>query len=260
MIDFEDVKAKNNIVDAIGSVVQLKKTGKNHTGLCPFHDEKTPSFTVEENKQFFHCFGCGASGDVVDFVKQYHGVEAVDAAKMLGGTIEKSDFVPRKRRVSYRVPPDSSECPEKIAGLINKCRKSTSGPAEKYIFSGGFFYPIVNYENKIINARVFRDGQPSYFAAHGPSYNGFTPLIVSPEKEWVSCVSFHDGLIISNELNVNVAVCWSSGPHRWLTKYNFSDKKITPALREDDDDYLKGHFNYIDIAADGTLTNKEIED
>lgn len=260
MIDFQDVKNRNNIVDVISSVVTLKKTGKNHTGLCPFHDEKTPSFTVEETKQFFHCFGCGASGDVVDFVSQYHSVDAVDAAKMLGGTIEKSDFVPRKRRVSYRVPPDSSECPEKIAGLVDKCRKSNSGLVDRYIFSGGFFYPIVNYENKIINARVFRDGQPAYFASYGPSYNGFTPLIVSPESPWVSCVSFSDGLIISNELNVNVAVCWSSGPLRWLTKFNFSDKKITPALRSEDDDYLKGHFDFIEIGEDGTLTNKKLED
>ena len=60
----EEIKERCNIVDVIGSVVSLKKAGNNYKGCCPFHKEKTPSFVVSESKQFFHCFGCGASGDV----------------------------------------------------------------------------------------------------------------------------------------------------------------------------------------------------
>ena len=55
----------SNIVDVIGEYVDLKRSGSSFKGLCPFHNEKTPSFTVDDKKQLFHCFGCGAGGDVV---------------------------------------------------------------------------------------------------------------------------------------------------------------------------------------------------
>ena len=55
----EEVRHRTNIVDIIGQYVQLKKSGKNYMGLCPFHEERSPSFSVAEDKQIFHCFGCG---------------------------------------------------------------------------------------------------------------------------------------------------------------------------------------------------------
>jgi DNA primase catalytic core len=76
---------KPDIVFIIGREgLQLKKLGKNFKGLCPFHDEKTPSFLVNSEKQIFHCFGCGAHGDVLDFVVKYHGLSFKDALKHLG--------------------------------------------------------------------------------------------------------------------------------------------------------------------------------
>ena len=57
-----------DIVDVIGRYVQLKKAGKSFTGLCPFHEEQTPSFSVNEEKQYYHCFGCGRSGNVFQFL------------------------------------------------------------------------------------------------------------------------------------------------------------------------------------------------
>ena len=70
---FEDdtvkkIKENANIVNIIGEYVELKRTGKNFKGLCPFHREKTPSFVVSEEKQFYKCFGCGESGDVLTFI------------------------------------------------------------------------------------------------------------------------------------------------------------------------------------------------
>ena len=67
----EKIKSQNDIVDVISERVRLKKAGRNFTGLCPFHNEKTPSFVVSESKQIFTCFGCGATGDVFEFVKRY---------------------------------------------------------------------------------------------------------------------------------------------------------------------------------------------
>ena len=77
----EDLKMRVNIVDVIGKELPLKKSGKNYTCCCPFHHEKTPSFSVNEEKQFYHCFGCGKGGDVISFVMEYHKLdfrEAVD--------------------------------------------------------------------------------------------------------------------------------------------------------------------------------------
>ena len=67
----EEVREKNDIVDVISGYVRLKKQGNNYFGLCPFHNEKSPSFSVSQNKQMFHCFGCGAGGNVFTFVMQY---------------------------------------------------------------------------------------------------------------------------------------------------------------------------------------------
>jgi len=76
---------KPDIVFIIGREgLQLKKLGKNFKGLCPFHDEKTPSFIVNPEKQIFHCFGCGEHGDVIDFVMKLHSLSFKDALKHLG--------------------------------------------------------------------------------------------------------------------------------------------------------------------------------
>jgi DNA primase len=79
----DEIKSRCNIVDVIGRVVPLKKAGSNFKGLCPFHNEKTPSFVVSEPKQIFTCFGCGAGGDVISFVEKYYNLDFKGAAEML---------------------------------------------------------------------------------------------------------------------------------------------------------------------------------
>ena len=70
-------------MDVVGARVQLKKAGKDHSGLCPFHSENTPSFTVSQQKQFYHCFGCGKNGSAIGFMMEYEGLDFVDAVKDL---------------------------------------------------------------------------------------------------------------------------------------------------------------------------------
>ena len=65
----ETIRGQTNIVEVIGQYVQLKKSGKNYLGLCPFHEERTPSFSVAEDKQIFHCFVCGIGGNVFNFLQ-----------------------------------------------------------------------------------------------------------------------------------------------------------------------------------------------
>lgn len=88
----EEIKTSINIVDVISQYVQLSKTGSNYLGLCPFHNEKTPSFNVNGVKQFYHCFGCGKSGDVYKFIEDYKQVSFMDAvvevAEIGGLTLE----------------------------------------------------------------------------------------------------------------------------------------------------------------------------
>lgn len=78
-----EVRNAANIVDVVSEHVSLKKSGKNHLGLCPFHADKAPSFTVSEGKQIFHCFGCGQGGNVFKFLMQYHNIGFPEAVSLL---------------------------------------------------------------------------------------------------------------------------------------------------------------------------------
>ncbi|WP_265460182.1 DNA primase [Enterococcus sp. HY326] len=75
----DEIRQKTNIVEVIGQYVQLKKSGKNYLGLCPFHNEKSPSFSVAEDKQIFHCFGCGKGGNVFGFIQEIEGLSFPEA-------------------------------------------------------------------------------------------------------------------------------------------------------------------------------------
>ena len=76
-----------DIVDIIQRHMQLKKAGANFSACCPFHSEKTPSFTVSQSKQFYHCFGCGAHGDAIGFLMEYSGLGYIDALKDLASSV-----------------------------------------------------------------------------------------------------------------------------------------------------------------------------
>lgn len=79
----DDLLARTDVVDIVDSRVKLKKAGKNYSACCPFHNEKTPSFTVSQEKQFFHCFGCGAHGNAISFLMDFDRLEFVEAIEEL---------------------------------------------------------------------------------------------------------------------------------------------------------------------------------
>lgn len=98
---FEEIRDRFEIVSFISQFINLKKVGRNFVGYCPFHTEKTPSFTVSPEKQIFKCFGCGAAGDVVTFYMKFKGLEFKDAlyelAEKAGIKIDKSYFIEKKK-------------------------------------------------------------------------------------------------------------------------------------------------------------------
>jgi DNA primase len=102
-----DLLNRVDIVDVVGRYVQLKKGGANYQGLCPFHNEKSPSFTVSPTKQFYHCFGCGAHGTAIGFLIEYSGMGFVDAVKDLAQNVgmlvpEQDDKIPPAQRAAQQ--------------------------------------------------------------------------------------------------------------------------------------------------------------
>ena len=100
----DELKAQLNIVDIIGREVRLKKSGSNYMGLCPFHNEKTASFSVNEGKQFYHCFGCGRSGDVIGFVQEYYKLPFMEAVEKLA--TENGIKLPERRSSGPKIDYD----------------------------------------------------------------------------------------------------------------------------------------------------------
>ncbi len=100
-----EILAASDIFDVVSEAVILKKSGRNYFGLCPFHSEKTPSFSVNPDKQIFHCFGCNAGGNVLSFVMKYHGIAFPEAARMLARkyniVIETPKMNPEQRKAVH---------------------------------------------------------------------------------------------------------------------------------------------------------------
>ena len=101
----EQIRAANDIVDVIGGYIPLKRAGANFVALCPFHKEKSPSFNVSPQRQFFHCFGCHKGGDVFTFVREYENIDFMDAVRRLADRaripleMESPDGQPQSRHL-----------------------------------------------------------------------------------------------------------------------------------------------------------------
>lgn len=102
----DEVRSRNDIVDVIGQYVQLKRAGSSYMGLCPFHSEKTPSFSVSPSKQIFHCFGCGKGGNVITFVMEEERLSFPEAVRFLaeraGMHIEETGTTPGQQEEARR--------------------------------------------------------------------------------------------------------------------------------------------------------------
>jgi DNA primase len=102
----QELLARVDVVDVVGRYVQLRKGGANLLGLCPFHNEKSPSFTVSPTKQFYHCFGCGAHGSAITFLMEHTGASFPEAVRSLaagvGMVVPEEQRSPRQRAADQR--------------------------------------------------------------------------------------------------------------------------------------------------------------
>ncbi|HHF2913244.1 DNA primase [Vibrio parahaemolyticus] len=150
----DDLLARLDIVDIIDARVKLKKKGKNYGACCPFHNEKTPSFSVSQEKQFYHCFGCGAHGNAIDFLMEFDRLEFVEAIEELASYLGLD--VPREQRSggngSFQSGPQASSSEKRnlydLMGSIaqfyrNQLKQPASKVAIEYLKDRGLSGEIV---------------------------------------------------------------------------------------------------------------------
>ncbi|MCG7513287.1 DNA primase [Vibrio sp. MMH1-50] len=150
----DDLLARLDIVDIIDARVKLKKKGKNYGACCPFHNEKTPSFSVSQEKQFYHCFGCGVHGNAIDFIMEFERLDFVEAIEELASYLGLD--VPREQRSGgggqFNSGPQASSSEKRslydIMGSIaqfyrNQLKQPTSKVAIEYLKDRGLSGEIV---------------------------------------------------------------------------------------------------------------------
>ena len=98
----EDVRSRTDIVSVIGDRLPLKRSSGGFVACCPFHHEKTPSFNINEAKGFYHCFGCGEDGDVINFVAELTGLRPYEAAKQLAAQYGLQEGIPPSPEIQLK--------------------------------------------------------------------------------------------------------------------------------------------------------------
>ena len=128
----EEIRNKSDIVAVVSGYVRLRKTGKNYVGLCPFHSEKTGSFTVSPDKQLFHCFGCGEGGNVFSFIMKIESLSFIEAAEELGGKIGIAVEKPSAASVASKLSKEKSYDAVLLAAkFYRKCYAEDAGKAAR---------------------------------------------------------------------------------------------------------------------------------
>jgi DNA primase len=177
----EEIRAQNDIVGVIGGYVRLTRKGGNYFGLCPFHNESTPSFSVSPGKQFFHCFGCGVSGNVYHFIMRRENIDFPSAIKLLA------------ERVNYSLPvgSDSSDSRKKILYEIHAS-------------AARFFYENLKGEAlDYLNERGLSESARKKFGL-GYAPNEWSALTNSLLKDFSKGDLLRSGLVAESKKNNNL--------------------------------------------------------
>jgi DNA primase len=136
-LDLDAIRRAHPLPGVVGAVVKLERAGNELKACCPLHSDRSPSFTIYSGGQRFHCFGCGASGDVLDFLQQMHGVSLRDAADMLTGGNVPSVVVHAPLLVD-----DGPDRTDEARAVWDAAVPAQGTPAERYLRSRGLHLPI----------------------------------------------------------------------------------------------------------------------
>lgn len=169
-LDIAAIRAAHPVSAVVGSSVKLKKSGHELVGSCPFHQEKSPSFYVNDAKGFYHCFGCGVHGDVLDFVQAVHGCGLVEAAERLGAGGSPPVLVPRP--LDRETEPERDTTAEAIT-IWRAAGPAAGTPVQAYLASRGLLLPI---------PASIRFAQLRY-GARGDTYPCLVALVASVENK-----------------------------------------------------------------------------
>ncbi|MFP3014401.1 MAG: DNA primase [Arsenophonus sp.] len=212
---------RTDIVDLIDTKVQLKNQGKNHHACCPFHNEKTPSFTVNRDKQFYHCFGCGAHGNAIDFIMNYEKLDFIE-------TIEELSYMHRLEipyetdNISNKTYRHNRQNLYKLMDNINKfyhisLNKSDSYNVKKYLIKRELSDEIINYfsigfspsgwnnlynhlDENYNNSQYLEDVGMLVRNNNGLTYDRFRKRIMFPIRDRRGRVVAFGGRVLDNSL------------------------------------------------------------
>lgn len=177
----DDIRTGNNIVDVIGQYVTLKRSGSSYVGLCPFHNEKTPSFNVNAEGQYFHCFGCGVGGDVIGFMMKYSNYSYMDALKFLAD------------RINYVLPEA-----EMSADIVKK-RELKQNLYEIHKIAARFYYEQLMSKNGT-HAVEYLDNRQVKLGARRKFGLGYSPIAKGALYEELKNKGFTEDTILKSGL------------------------------------------------------------
>ncbi len=215
----EQIRSANDIADVLGGYLQLKKSGTGFMALCPFHKEKSPSFHINQQRQIFHCFGCGAGGDVFKFIMQQEGVDFTTAAKMLAQKagirleLEESDGASgESKEVLFRIHEEAAKFYHRIlldhpsaADARAYLKKRDLGPEVIESFQLGFAPNRADAMTQWANANNFTIGQVeaagliARSAERGDLYDRFRSRLMFPVRDELGRVIAFSGRILEND-------------------------------------------------------------
>ncbi|GKS68917.1 DNA primase [Nitrosomonas sp. PY1] len=194
-----DLLNRIDIVDAIDRYIPLKKAGANFTACCPFHNEKTPSFTVSQSKQFYHCFGCGVHGNAIGFLMEYGGLSFTDAVSQLAEYAGMQ--MPAPVTVSMNLP-DSSGSPESSEEFVqNQTNISTQDLNQTLQIAAQFYKSQLKLSQKAIDYLKKRGLSGKTAARFGigyapPGWQGLSAAFPDYKSEQTRSILQQVGLVV----------------------------------------------------------------
>jgi DNA primase len=205
----EEIRNSINIVDFISNHVELKQAGNNFKGLCPFHSEKTPSFSVSPEKGLYHCFGCGASGNIFTFIMQFHNLDFIEAVKFLaeklGISIEEDQNFKNKKafeEINNYILSTAVSCYNSDSGKIAKNYMDSRKFDEEICseFSIGYLPDYLTYKklSSAFSNEILKESGLFYFGKN-KMYSRFSGRLIIPICNIYDKIVGFSGRILTGE-------------------------------------------------------------